>query len=192
MESRGSGRVKCYLSGFDIYASDAMERGFKLKRLCLAHNMLALYPGDNRAPLELPRHEAAQWLTFRNLNLLRQADCVLANLNDFRGGEPAPNVCFEVGMAVALGKPVWGYCSDLRAITDKLPSENGRCDKGFELESFNLPHNKMIACTWSGVSMRVDDAVASLATHMAKRGKRPEPTFRAPADLDMMMLTRVS
>ena len=42
-----------------------------------------------------------------NLEAIRAADFVMANLNDFRGpGEPDSGTAFEVGFAAALGKPV--------------------------------------------------------------------------------------
>lgn len=39
-----------------------------------------------------------------NLEMIRSADAVLANLNAFRGIEPDSGTCFEVGFATALGK----------------------------------------------------------------------------------------
>ena len=40
---------------------------------------------------------------------------MLANLEPFRGSEPDSGTAFEVGYALALGKPVYAYLSDAGA-----------------------------------------------------------------------------
>jgi nucleoside 2-deoxyribosyltransferase len=54
----------------------------------------------------------ARWIYQANIGLIARADAVLANLDFFRGTEPDSGTCFEVGYAVALGKPVYGYIPD--------------------------------------------------------------------------------
>ncbi|MHB8549318.1 MAG: nucleoside 2-deoxyribosyltransferase, partial [Thermoplasmataceae archaeon] len=44
-----------------------------------------------------------------NREKIRSADWILANLQRFRGAEPDSGTVFEVGFAVALGKPVYAY-----------------------------------------------------------------------------------
>jgi nucleoside 2-deoxyribosyltransferase len=70
---------------------------------------------------------------------------VLANLNNFRGAEPDSGTAFEVGFAVALGKPVVGYLDDGRTLREQLGGV--RDAEGFSVEDFGLPRNLMLACT---------------------------------------------
>lgn len=76
----------------------------------------------------------------------------MANLNPFRGAEPDSGTVFEVGYAIALGKPVWGYLDDARPIalrTAHTAHPDGRLldEHGQQVEDFGLPLNLMLACS---------------------------------------------
>ena len=73
-------------------------------------------------------------------------------VTDFRGpGEPDSGTAFEIGFAVAAGKPVWADTTDRGELRERVSSsltDNGRlCEKGFLVEDFGLPKNLMIACS---------------------------------------------
>jgi nucleoside 2-deoxyribosyltransferase len=94
-------------------------------------------------------------------------DAVLANLDFFRGPEPDSGTCFEVGYAVARGKPVVGYIPEGGSFAERIRSRypqavgEGQVDRaGWQLEEFGLPLNLML-----GVPCRivVGDARAALA-----------------------------
>lgn len=137
--------LKIYLAGFDVFRPDAVAQGERLKTLCAEFGHVGLYPLDNALPPGLQGPEAARWICEANLALIRQADVVLANLNDFRGHEPDSGTAFEVGFAVALDKPVWAYLDDDRPLIKQI----GRSvdAHGFTVEDFGLPRNLMLACT---------------------------------------------
>src|SRR6185312_3312891 len=105
-----------YLAGPDVFRPDAIPYGESLKAACRRFGLEGLYPLDNAVPLGLSKPQAAAWICQANLALIRRADIVMANLNPFRGAEPDSGTVFEVGYAAALGKPVWGYLEDARAI----------------------------------------------------------------------------
>lgn len=141
-----------YLAGFDVFRTDAVARGAELKRLCAQYGFEGLYPLDNALPAGLSGHEAANWIYEQNVALIRDADLVLANLNLFRGLEPDSGTAFEVGFAVALDKPVWGYIDDARTIVESVPHHrdaNGDAidEAGFIVEDFGMPRNLMLACS---------------------------------------------
>jgi len=55
----------------------------------------------------------------------------------FRGaGAPDSGTALEVGFAVALGKPVWGYADDGRAVIDRVvvrrDTTGAYCEKGIK------------------------------------------------------------
>jgi nucleoside deoxyribosyltransferase len=85
--------------------------------------------------------------------LIRSADIVMANLDDFRGaGEPDCGTAFEVGFAVALGKPVWAYRSIEATLAQRVEaaaneSEGAFCAGGYLIEDFGLSVNLMLACS---------------------------------------------
>jgi nucleoside 2-deoxyribosyltransferase len=95
---------------------------------------------------------------------------VLANLNLFRGYEPDSGTAFEVGMAVALGKPVWAYFESNAALREIIPHDaKGQDEWGFEVEDFDLPRNLMLACTWAGSSHSAEVGVEGLSRYLLGR-----------------------
>lgn len=144
---------KIYLAGFDVFRRDARGYGKRLKELCERKGFEGLFPLDNEPPFLSRGPAMAQWIYEANTALIKSADLVMANLNPFRGEEPDSGTAFEVGFAVALGKPVWGYHSIEDTLVDRLsvnpgsPREVPVDANGYEVENFGLTHNLMLACS---------------------------------------------
>lgn len=156
-----------YLAGFDVFRPDAVEHGEYLKALCDAHGLQGLYPFDNTIPPELRKQDAAKIICTLNVEMIRRCTAVLANLNLFRGAEPDSGTAFEVGMAVALGKPVWAYFEPVASLREVVPhDEQGFDAQGYQVEDFDLPRNLMLACSWAGVSSTVELGAEALALHL--------------------------
>src|SRR5260221_12941765 len=112
----------------------------------------------------------------------------MANLDDFRGpGEADSGTAFEVGFAVALGKPVWAYCNDDGTLLERAHAQTGEqgeplCARGFVVEDFGLPKNLMLACAativYGGPQACLEairrDAGAASAREREDRGPRPQ------------------
>lgn len=140
--------MKIYLAGPDVFQPNALAHFAEARALLAAHGHVALVPLDNEAI-------TAAGIYAANIELIRQADALLANLNPFRGTEPDSGTAFEVGFALALGKTVIGYLDDGRAQIDKLAERQGRPlarregravdAKGLSVEDFGLPLNLMLA-----------------------------------------------
>src|SRR5689334_14369745 len=115
-----SGKPRVYLAGFDVFRVDAREHGARLKTLCAQYGLAGVFPLDHEAPPGLLPAEQADWIYRANLDAIRGSDMVMANLDDFRGpGEPDSGTAFEIGFAVALGKPVWAYCRDRGTLLER-------------------------------------------------------------------------
>ena len=147
-----------YLAGFDVFRPDAVAHGERLKALCAQAGHRGFYPLDHALPAGPTRPAAARWIYQSNCALIRQADAVLANLNNFRGHEPDSGTAFEVGYAAALGKPVVGYIDDARPLREQLGATLDAL--GYEVEDFGLARNLMLAC---GATLVQGDAEAALA-----------------------------
>lgn len=159
---------KIYLAGFDVFRPDAIEHGAYLKTLCSAHGLEGLYPFDNAVPDGLTPEATARQICSMNIALIQRSDAVLANLNVFRGLEPDSGTAFEVGMAIALNKPVWAYFEPVNSLRELVPHDrNGYDGDGYLVEDFGLPRNLMLACTWAGTSATVESAIEALARYMA-------------------------
>lgn len=143
-----------YLAGPDVFRPDAAARGEALKALCHQFGFEGLFPLDQAVPAQIADPAAqARWIYEANIGLIAQADAVLANLDFFRGPEPDSGTCFEVGYAVALGKPVYGYIPDDGSFAERIRARHpgaigadGRVDThGWHFEEFGLPLNLMLA-----------------------------------------------
>ncbi|QDD89822.1 nucleoside 2-deoxyribosyltransferase [Pseudomonas oryzihabitans] len=144
---------RIYLAGPDVFRPDAVAHGQALKALCAEQGCEGLFPLDNAIPAELSSpHEQAAWIYRANLAVIDAADAVLANLDFFRGAEPDSGTCFEVGYAVARGKPVVGYVPEQGSLAERIRARHPDwvgpelLDRdGWTLEEFGLPLNLMLA-----------------------------------------------
>ena len=155
-----------YLAGFDVFRPDALDYGRWLRAECAARGLVGLYPLDNASPQGKTPAEIAAHIYRNNVALIHKADAVMAHLNPFRGQEPDSGTAFEVGYAIALGKPVWAYIErddDLvsRIAAGEDPDTPGRHidTDGMTVEDFGMPLNLMLACSTTVVK---GDAIACL------------------------------
>ena len=104
-------RPSIYLAGPDVFRPDAAERYARMERHCAGLGLVAMRPSDGEAgDGACGGAERAQRIYEGNLALIRRCDAVVANLAPFRGHvEPDSGTVFEVGVAIALGKPVAAY-----------------------------------------------------------------------------------
>ncbi|MFM0051541.1 nucleoside 2-deoxyribosyltransferase [Caballeronia grimmiae] len=150
---RAASEPRIYLAGFDVFRRDAKEHGEHLKQLCRDRGFVGIYPLDGNVPSSLLPNDAARHIYAANVQLIRSADIVMANLDDFRGaGEPDSGTAFEVGFAVALGKPVWAYRSNEATLAQRVEaaatgSDGAYCAGGYLIEDFGLSVNLMLACS---------------------------------------------
>ena len=159
-----------YLAGPDVFRPDAAAWAAAARQRVAAAGHVALLPLDNEAP-------DAPGIYRANLEQIRRADAVLARLDPFRGAEPDSGTCFEVGYAVALGKPVVGYLADARPLAERLAGHYGGLGspaggrpvdpQGLAIEDFGLPVNLMLAVPCRIVAGDLDAALASLAADAA-------------------------
>ena len=112
-------RPRIYLAGPDVFFADSRRIFAGLAVQCERLGLQAVVPtdggppaGETEAGIEggSDTDEAlAQRIYEGNVALIRSADGVIANLCCFRGLEPDSGTVFEVGFAIAAGKPVVAY-----------------------------------------------------------------------------------
>ncbi len=152
--------MKLYLAGPDVFRPDAAKWAASARAQCSAAGHEALVPLESEP-------DTAAAIYRNNLRLIAEADCVVANLNPFRGAEPDSGTCVEIGYALALGKRVIGYAADLRPLRDRLAvadADGACCDAaGWKVEDFGLPLNLMLAVPLRLAEGSLDDALRELA-----------------------------
>ena len=146
---------KIYIAGPDVFEKDAIEIGQKLSTLCRKYNLEGLYPLDNKIEFTTKKH-TAQKIFEANIELIRQADIVVANLNDFRGKEADSGTVWECGYASALGKKVYAYMNNTNSYINRFKEEDKHFDHDVKMivdkdnkiiEDFDLPINLMLGCS---------------------------------------------
>lgn len=167
-------RRRVYLAGPDVFLKDAAAVGEQKKRLCAAFGFEGLYPLDepmsakDQVPLDARIYRAC-------VAMLRRADFAIVNLTPFRGPSADAGTVFELGMAVGLGKPVFGYTNDPADMLARIlrsddavfdaASKVWRDREGLEIENFGNADNLM-------VDRALADAGAPLVRHAAPPGDR--------------------
>ncbi len=157
--------MKLYLAGPDVFRPDAPTWAAQARALCAAHGQVALIPLDGV-------ETSAQGIYRANIELIRAADAVLANLDPFRGCEPDSGTCVEVGFALALGKPVIGYLRNGETVVERVARIEGAAPEnrakkpvdrnGLHVEDFGLPLNLMLAVPVSIVIGGLPEALLAL------------------------------
>ena len=157
--------MKIYLAGPDVFRPDALTWAEEAHALIVRHGHYALIPSDNN-------ETSAEGIFRSNIEMISEADAVIANLNPFRGCEPDSGTCFEIGCATALGKQVIAYLADTRPQLDKLAEfyggtlarREGRAvdPDGLTIENFELPVNLMLGISCQIVQGGLEDAVLAL------------------------------
>ena len=142
---------RIYLAGPDVFRPDAAEHGRRVVALCAQHGFEAVFPLESALPTGLPPQALARHIYQANITHIAACDAVLANLEFFRGPEPDSGTCFEVGYAIALGKPVVGYVPESGSFAERIRQRHphavgdGLVDAaGWQLEEFGLPLNLML------------------------------------------------
>ena len=157
--------MKLYLAGPDVFRPDAPAWAEQARALCAARGHVALIPLDCV-------ETSAPGIYRANIELIRAADAVLANLEPFRGCEPDSGTCVEVGFALALGKPVIGYLRNSETVVERVVRIEGRAlenrakipvdRSGLHVEDFGLPLNLMLAVPVSIVVGGLPEALLAL------------------------------
>jgi nucleoside 2-deoxyribosyltransferase len=172
-------KPRVYLAGPDVFAVDRDAIFARLTQACDRAGLIGLPPADGGARQDLTPFEQAKWIYQKNIELLQQADAVMANVNGFRGVEPDSGTAFEIGYAAAMGKPVALVLADPKCWEARVAEAFGSQERngalfdekfGALIEAFKLPVNLMLAfgsCVWARTP---EEAAEGLAKRIASAG----------------------
>ncbi|MFD1957449.1 nucleoside 2-deoxyribosyltransferase [Paenibacillus thailandensis] len=155
--------LKIYLAGFEVFYPNAVELGKEMKELCAKYGFEGLYPLDKEIkPLPTGRETAAA-IFEGNVNLIREADIIIANLNPFRGEEPDSGTVFECGLGYGWNKKLYAHVKDARTMAERLQPgtdpETGLYRDGMTIEEFGLSNNLMLSIPVTIVEGTLEDAL---------------------------------
>ncbi len=188
---------RIYLAGPDVFFHAASLHFDELEARCAAHGLQGVRPSDGGLSqggllqnAGGSGDEIAERIYRSNLDLIRSCDALLANLMPFRNPiEPDSGTVFELGMAVALGKPVAGFVANCAERYEYKVAQHCGLQRapdgsawdqvfGFMIEEFAQPMNLMLARS-TPLFETFDDALADLVLRLNK------PTPEAPSALSL-------
>ena len=159
--------MKIYLAGPDVFRPDVAEWAETARELCRRYGFEPLLPVDHT---ETQPDKIFQ----SNIDLIRKAQIVVANLDPFRGPEPDSGTAFELGYALALGKKVCGYVTRLESVAQRVEAAENRSEppapyggkltdrNGLMIEDFGLPCNLMLSIPTHIVEGGLEDCLQSI------------------------------
>lgn len=142
--------MKIYLAGPDVFRPDVTEWAESVRELCQRYGFEPLLPVDHN-------EKTPEKIFQANIDLIRKAQIVAANLDPFRGPEPDSGTAFELGYALALGKKICGYVTRLETVAQRVEAAENRSERpapygdkltdrnGLMIENFGLPCNLMLS-----------------------------------------------
>jgi len=142
---------RLYLAGPEVFRRDAAAIGEEMKALCAQYGFVGVYPLE--AELSAGDERLSRRIFDANLDTIRACDAVIANLSPFRGPSADAGTVFELGVAIALGKPVFAYAGGAATYAARVAQSHGPLQKtggrlfagdGMSVEDFGLPDNLMI------------------------------------------------
>jgi nucleoside 2-deoxyribosyltransferase len=159
-----STRARVYTAGPAVFFPDLAERIAASHRSAEKHGLEAIVPGDVLdRPADFPAKPTLRDIYRLNVDRLLRCDAVVADLTPFRGPSADPGTVWEIGFAVALGKPVFGYSSDTREYREKVAPD------GLRIEDHGAVDNLMIAASVESVVGEQDEAMAAVAAWWGSR-----------------------
>lgn len=166
--------MKVYVAGPDVFRPDALEYAKLVRELLQGEGITPLLPIDNDVDM-LNKYPGmiAMEIYAKNVAMIDAADAVLANIEPFRGDHMDPGTAFEIGYAVARGKPV--YCFTPHAGTTMVDRiewmETGgvfRDNSKMMVENFGETENLMITVPSAGIYPTLKKALAALTRDLIK------------------------
>ena len=163
---------RIYLAGPEVFHPEVARLGAAKQALCAGHGVAG------RFPLSAARAGAA--IFAHCFALMRDSDLGIFNLTPFRGPSADVGTAVELGVMVALGKPVFAYSNDAADLIERLRDMPGlaydaagdcwRDPLGMAAEDFGNADNLML-----------DEALAAQHRRIHRRAVPPERRY---TDLD--------
>jgi hypothetical protein len=169
---------KGYIAGPDVFFPNAQERAMYAKMLAESLGFKALVPVDNEVHENTPQNTSKAVFS-GNIEMLKEADFIIANISPFRGPSADPGTVWEIGFAYALGKPIFAYTSDTNDYLSKV-NEMGLVQNCM-VENFGDVDNLMIIRSLNSLSYKIEEAMFNAHNFYRNENKKERTIKRAKA-----------
>ena len=153
--------ARIYLAGPEVFFADPAGEASRLKEICSANGLVGCFPTDADYPKD-NKMSSAEKIYLGNVRLIDSCDAIIANMSPFRGISMDPGTVFEIGYAVAQGKPIFGW-SLAHAETYSFRIKKAKIEDGMHVEDYGITDNLMLVMPLSDqrVHSTFGDAAAS-------------------------------
>jgi len=173
-------KMKVYLAGPEVFDTKAKKIGKVLVKACKKKGLRGLYPLDNKITGCTSKAELSRAIYLANKKMIDDADYVIANINQWRGQEPDSGTVWEIGYAVALGKPVYAYIDDpKKSYLDRMDSNDVFYSDHRNPDEYLDSNDKIIEHFDNPVNLMIFESITILGSfeaclhEIAKRAKNP-------------------
>lgn len=165
-------KLKVYLAGPEVFLKNAIEVLERKKEICNQYGWNGLAPIDNEVSKDGDLEQVAASIYSGNVEMMEEADVIIANITPFRGPHMDPGTAFEIGYFAAQKKPVMLYTQADEKLLGRvakwsgevLESGHGLVDRnGHSIENFNLNENLMIDNAVDGLGVDADVVVSPVS-----------------------------
>lgn len=145
-----------YLAGPEVFLENAKQILQAKQAICREQGWVGLAPVDNEDMDPALSDQALAHAIYQgNLEQMKRADAIIANITPFRGPHMDPGTAFEVGFFAAQQKPIVVYTQDPNDLVNRVMAWSGREGEGQRgqllrdrnhhlIENFGFQENLMI------------------------------------------------
>lgn len=135
-----------YLADFEMFLPTYPQTIKYWHNTCDKYGLVGYYPGEavslNKDYSDDP-HSMWQDICNTDINGVRSCDFVIAQLDNWRGQQPDSGTAFEVGLAIALGKPVYGFYSGEKEMINRCSIEHNTIDfEAYDENGYGIENQK--------------------------------------------------
>lgn len=161
--------ARIYLAGPEVFFPSPDQEASNLKEICAKHGLQGMFPTDANHERTDDKTRQAGIIFKGNVKLIDNCDGVIANMMPFRGVSMDVGTAFEVGYAIAQGKPVFGWSTTHdKQYRERVVSMG--IDDGMSIEDFDITDNLMVVIPLSDATVHpsFEDAAAAAGSHFLR------------------------
>lgn len=137
-----------YLADFEMFLPQFSTTVQYWHQTCAKYGLVGYYPGGAASPIkDYTDDPHAMWKDICNtdINGVMTSDFLIAQLDNWRGNQPDSGTAFELGLAIALGKPVYGFYTGKKemiqrdSISHRLIAGEVYDENGYGIENQQYP-----------------------------------------------------
>ncbi|MGN1398492.1 MAG: nucleoside 2-deoxyribosyltransferase [Erysipelotrichaceae bacterium] len=135
-----------YLADFEMFLPDFPQTIKYWHNLCDKYGLVGYFPGEGVAKVkDYSANQSEMWKDICDNDIYGVVHCdfLIAQLDNWRGNQPDSGTAFELGLAIALNKPVYGfYTGEKEMILRSSISHFQLADELYDEKGYGIENQK--------------------------------------------------